>query len=219
MSQFCRLIDFVICGIQFAVSNVLHDCSGKQMCILEYNSQRMPQIRFLNLINVNTIIADLSILHVVETIDQVCDRRLTCTCRSHERQLLSRFRIQRQIMQHHVIRLISKAHVKETDITFQLCIGNRAVCLMGMFPCPHTGSLFYFFDRAIFSLARVDQCHITFIYFRLLVHHLEDTLRTCESHDNGVKLLRDLHEWLREALGKLQIRCHHSERDIADSGY
>ncbi len=46
---------------------------------------------------------------------------------------------------------------------------------------------------------------------------MEDTLRACKGHDDGVKLLGDLHERLGEASGKLQVGSHDTQGDAADS--
>ena len=53
----------------------------------------MSEIRFLNLVNVDSIITDLAVLDIIETVDQIGDRRLTCSGRSDECNLLSRFGI------------------------------------------------------------------------------------------------------------------------------
>ena len=39
-----------------------HDCSGKEMRILQYNTERPAQIRFADFVDIDTVIPDLSIL-------------------------------------------------------------------------------------------------------------------------------------------------------------
>ena len=72
-----------------------------------------------------------------------------------------------------------------------------------MFPCPHTSSFLALNKIAILIFTDVDKGNISLIYFWLFIHHGKDSLRTCKSHDDRVKLLRYLHERLGEALRKL----------------
>ena len=47
------------------------------MGILQYDTQRLPQIRFFDLVNIDAVVTDLTILNIIETVDQVRDRGLT----------------------------------------------------------------------------------------------------------------------------------------------
>lgn len=47
------------------------------MGILQYDTQRLPQIRFLDLVDIDAVITYLTILNIIETVDQVRDRGLT----------------------------------------------------------------------------------------------------------------------------------------------
>ena len=77
----------------------------------------MAQIIFFDLCNVDSIVADLTFLNIVETIDQVGDRCLSCTSRSDKRKLLSRFCIQADIMKDCLVLIISKGYVFKSYIT------------------------------------------------------------------------------------------------------
>ena len=48
------------------------------MRILKNDSKGMAKVRLLDLINVYSIITDLTVLNIIETIDQVSDRCLSC---------------------------------------------------------------------------------------------------------------------------------------------
>ena len=48
------------------------------MGILEYDSKGMTQVGFFDLININAVVPDLSILYIVKTVDQVSDRCFSC---------------------------------------------------------------------------------------------------------------------------------------------
>ena len=54
------------------------------MCILQYDSKRSSQIVLLDLININSVITDLTILNIIETVDQIGNRRLTGAGRTDE---------------------------------------------------------------------------------------------------------------------------------------
>ena len=122
-------------------------------------------------------------------------------------------------MKHHVIRCIAKGHIKESHITFQFCVSNRPICLMGMFPCPDAGTFGTFCQSSVRIPFCIDQCNVAIIRFRFLINHVEDTLRAGKGHDDGVELLRNLHKRLRETSGKLQIGGHDTQCNSADSCY
>ena len=52
------------------------------MRILQYNAKGMAQVSFFDLVDVDTIVTDFSVLNIVETIDQVCDGCFTGTGRT-----------------------------------------------------------------------------------------------------------------------------------------
>ena len=70
----------LICSIQFTVADVFFNSSCKQVSILKYDSQRTSQVILLNLGNVDSIVTDFTFLNIIETVDQICDRCLSCTC-------------------------------------------------------------------------------------------------------------------------------------------
>ena len=84
---------FLIRCIQFTVADIIRHRTGKEVGILQYDTKWMTQIIFFDLIDIDTIVADLAVCNIVETVDQIGDRRLTCSGRSDECNLLSRFGI------------------------------------------------------------------------------------------------------------------------------
>ena len=90
----------------------------------------MAQIIFFDLCNVDSIVADLTFLNIVETIDQVGDRCLSCTGRTYKCKFLSRFCIQTDVMENCLVLIVSESYIFETYITFQFCIGYGAICGM-----------------------------------------------------------------------------------------
>ena len=199
VGKFCRCNDFFIGGVKFSVTDVFHHGCGKQVCILQYDTERVAQVIFFDLVDVDAIVTDLTILDIVETVDQVCDRGLSGTGTSDKCDLLTRCCIEVYIVEHDLIRVITEIDIIKDYVTFQLDIIHTAVCLMGMFPCPHTGALFGFDDLPVF-FSGADECNITVIYFRLFVEQFKDSLRTGKRHDNIVELHTKLVDRLAEAL-------------------
>ena len=150
MCQFCCCIDFFIRCIQLAITDIITNRTGKQMCVLKNDSKRMSQIILFDLGNIDSIITDLAFLDIIKTIDQIGYGCLTGSGRADECQFLSGLRIQADIVKNCFVFIISKGYILKSYITFQLCIGYGAICRMRMFPCPHAGSLFAFYNVAIF---------------------------------------------------------------------
>ena len=88
------------------------------MCILQYDSKRMSKIFFLDLVNINSVIADLTILNIVETIDQICNCRLTGSCLTYESNLLPLFFIKLHIMKVDFVIIVSEIHSVKYNIPF-----------------------------------------------------------------------------------------------------
>src|SRR5699024_6421475 len=64
--KFCCCDTFLIRSIQAAVSDIIHDSSGKQIYILQDNAHRTAQICFSDFVDVDPVIADLSVCQIIE---------------------------------------------------------------------------------------------------------------------------------------------------------
>ena len=93
---------------------------------LQDHTERTAQICLFNLIDIDSIIADLSVCDVIETVDQICDCCLSGPGRTYKSNLLPRLRIQRNIMKHRLLRHISKVHIKHPDISGKFCVSHRS---------------------------------------------------------------------------------------------
>ena len=89
------------------------------MCVLQYDAQRTAQIRFADLVDVDAVIPDLAILDIIETVDQVGDRRLAGTGRTDQSDLLPWLRIHPDVMQDHLVFFIAKVYAIKHDAAFQ----------------------------------------------------------------------------------------------------
>ncbi len=86
------------------------------MSVLQHDSQRTAQIRFLNLIDVDSVIPYLTVLNVIEAVNQVRNRGLTRAGRTDEGNLLSRLCIQLHVMENHLIIIISEIYAVKYDV-------------------------------------------------------------------------------------------------------
>ena len=152
----------------------------------------MAQVSLFNLVNIDAVIADLSICDIVKTIQQIRNRGLSCSGRPHESYLLARLRVKRDIAEHRFIGHILKIHIKQAHISLQPCVGHSAVRFMGMLPGPDSGALCAFRQCSVVLLLYVHQCHITVVCLWLLIHQRKDSLCTCKSHNYGVNLVGHL---------------------------
>lgn len=64
-------VDLLIGCIKISVTDIVADGSGKQMGILQDNTEGAAQIIFFDLGDIDAVIADFSLLNIVETVDQV----------------------------------------------------------------------------------------------------------------------------------------------------
>ena len=79
-----------IVGGQAAVADVLHNGAGEQVGILQHDAKRGTQSVLFDGLDVVAVVEDLTLLDVVEAVDQVGDGGLTGAGGAHESQLLAR---------------------------------------------------------------------------------------------------------------------------------
>ena len=205
-----RSHDFLVGRIQTTVADIIADGAGKQVGILQNDTERAAEVRLFDLIDIDAVVADLAVREVVETVDQVGDGRLARARCADERDLLTGLSIQRDVVQNDLIRVITEIHIEEADIAADLRVGGGAV-LVRVLPRPDVGLFRGFSEFAVLIVLGVNESNVAVVYLRLLVHQLKDTLGTGKRHNDGVELLRDLRYRLGERLGQLQ-----EGRDNAD---
>ena len=125
----CRSDALFIGGIQSALADIVHDCAGKQVDILQNNAQRAPQVGLSNLVDVDAVIADLAVRQIIEPVNQVGDSSLSGAGRTDEGDLLAGLGVERDVMQDLFIRRITEVHVIEHDAPGKLRVCDRAVAV------------------------------------------------------------------------------------------
>ena len=106
------------------------------MSVLKYNTQGTTEVRFTDLVDVDAIVTDFTILNIVETIDQVGDCGLAGSGGTDKGDLLAGIGKKFYIVKHDLIRVVAEIHAVENNGAFQRNVVHAAVCLMSVFPCP-----------------------------------------------------------------------------------
>ena len=88
MGQLRRFVNLLVCRVQLAVADILHDRPCKQVGVLEHNTQRPAQIGPFDLIDVDTVIADFAVSNIIKSVNQIGNRCFSCACRTDKSNLL-----------------------------------------------------------------------------------------------------------------------------------
>ena len=160
-----RFDTFLVGSVQLAVADIIHNCSGKQMSVLENHSQRPPQIRFFDLVDIDSVVADLAVGDVVEAVDQVGDSGFARSGGSHESDLLAGFRIKADVVEHDLVFVIAEIHIVKYNAAFLSGIGDGSLSLMRMLPGPQIRSHRRFGEVSVLVLHCVDKFHIAVVRF------------------------------------------------------
>ena len=176
------------------------------MGILEHHAQGPSQIRLFDLVDVDPVVSDLAVRNVIETVDQIGDRRLACPGSADKSDLLARLCVEADIVQDDLVFIVSEIHIIQHDRAFLLYISNGALRLVGMLPCPQVGPYRRLCQIAVPVFFSIDQLHISIVSLRFLIHQIKDSLRACRRVHYEVDLLADL----RDGVGKALIQSHKS---------
>ena len=195
----------LIAGIQVAVTDILHNGAGKEVGVLQHDTQAAAKVRLLDLVDIDAVIADLAVVDIVEAVDQVGDGRLAGAGGADKGQLLARFRIQGDVVQDGLFRGVAEVDVIETHVALELGVGQGAV-VVRMFPGPDVGALLALGQGAVRIFLGVDQGDIAVVGLRLLVQQSKDAVRTGRTHDDHVDLVGHLADCTGKLTGHVQER-------------
>ena len=224
---------FFICSIQFSVPDILHYRPGKQVGILEHDSQGTAKVAFPDLIDIDPVIPDLTVGNIIKPVQQIGNSSLSCAGSPYKGHLLPRLGIKGNIMEYSFSRLVSKIYIMQPHIPFQSGIGYGSGFPVRMFPGPQPCPLLRFLKEH-FSLSRllivctclalggffpdIDQGHIPLILFRLLIHQPEDSFCTGDSHNHCVYLMGHLADIPCKLFRHIQ-EGHHNTDPNRNAGY
>ena len=214
--KLCCCNDFFVCCVQLSVADIFHNSSCEKVGILKNDSHRAAQIRFFNFIYIDAVIADFSVLNVVKTVQKICDRCFSCSCRADKGNFLSRCCVHFYIVENDFVRIIAKVNAVQYHIAFQFNVIGCIVCFMVMLPCPAACTFFRLFERSVFFFY-IYKCYVAFVHFRFFVEKVKDSFRACKCHDNAVKLLAYLVDRHIEAFVESEEACKSAKSKAAEA--
>ena len=97
--ELCRGDALFIRCAELAVADVVHHRAGEQVGVLQHDAQRAAQVGFFDLVDVDAVVADLALLNIVETVDQVGDGGLARAGGADEGDLLAGLGVKGNVMQ------------------------------------------------------------------------------------------------------------------------
>ena len=125
--------------------------------------------------------------------------------------VLARAAVQVDAVQDGLLGHIAEINIRKGDVTGQLVVGGGAV-VVGVLPGPDARPLLGLHEVVVPVVLGVDEGDITLISLAGLIHHLEDTLGTGQSHDDAVGLHGHLADGHIEALVQGQERHDSAQR-------
>lgn len=119
-------------------------------------------------------------------------------------------------MKNNLVGVITKIHILQNHVTFQLDIIRGTLSFMEMFPCPAAGTFLGFGENAVFLFC-VDKSNVAFVHFRFLIQKIKDTFGTCKGHNNTVELLADLVDGRVKTLVESQEAGKSAKSEVSDA--
>src|SRR5699024_8046660 len=116
--------------VKTAITDIIHNSACKKMCVLQYHSKRTAEVCLLDFVYIDAVVPDLAVLDIIETVNQICNCRLSCSGAPYKGNLLSGSGVQLDIVKNHLVIRIAEVHVIEGHIALQLCIRDSSVSLM-----------------------------------------------------------------------------------------
>ena len=187
----CRRAALLVRCVQTAVADVLHHRAGEEIRLLQNKAEGAAQIRLLDLVDVDAVVADLAVGNVVKAIDEVRDGRFARAGRADEGDLLARLGVNGYVVQHVLALGVGEVHIGEAHVAAQLGVGEGAVAVR-VLPRPMTGAAVGFGHGAVGRDRGVHKRHIAVVCLGLFVDEGEHALCARARHDDRVDLLGEL---------------------------
>ena len=129
-------------------------------------------------------------MDIVETVDQVGNGGLSCSCRADKGHLLSLVCVKIDIVEDLVLLIVREVYIGKDDISDQFDQFVVAI-FPRVFPSPKVGLLISD-DHTTIDLFIVDQGDFPFIHFDFFIQEIKDPISPSQSHEDKVQLLRYL---------------------------
>ena len=144
-------------------------------------------------------------MDIVETIDQVGNGGLPCSCRADKGHFLPLVCVEVDIVEDLVLIIVGEVYICKDDISDQFDQFVVAI-FPRVFPSPEVGLLISD-DHATIDLFIVDQGDSPFIHFDFFIQEIKDPISPSKCHKDKVQLLRYLGD--RPVKGTVELEEGH----------
>ena len=101
--------------LRAAERDVAGDVAAEEEDVLQHDADVAAQLPEVPLADVDTVDAHVAAAHVVETRQQLDERRLAGAGRADDRDLLAGIHLERDVAQHPLLAFVGEAHLVELD--------------------------------------------------------------------------------------------------------
>ena len=171
----------------------------------------------MDLVDVDAVVADLTVGDVVEAVDQVRDRRLAGARGAHEGDLLAGLCPQGDVVQDLLLSVVGEVDILHDQFATQARVGDGAVSLVRVAPGPDSRAFLGRLESAVGQLARTHEGHVALVLLGLLVDEGKHAARTRHTHGDHGDLHGHLADRLREVTDHAQEGHDHADRDDVDA--
>ena len=123
--QICGAFNLFICSILATIANVFTDGAIEQPGILQHHGKLAAQVSPGEVLDIDAIHQNLAAVDIVKAHQQFHQRGLACAGRSHNCHLLTRFHLDRKIVDHRVVGVVAEPNVLEFDSAFHVVQVDR----------------------------------------------------------------------------------------------
>ena len=128
MGSLCRCNDLFVCGVQSAVTDVLHNRPLKQPRVLKHHAKGFPQLTAVKVPDVVAVQQNCTAVHIVKPHEQFYHGSLAGTGWANNGDLLSRLYLCAEIVDDALLRLVAKGNVFEIHTASYLFQLHRMLC-------------------------------------------------------------------------------------------
>ena len=88
------------------------------MGVLQHDPKRVAQVIFFDLVDIDAVIADLAVLNIVETVDQVGNGRLSGTGAADKGNFLTRRSVEIYVVKNGLLRNLAEIDIIKYHVAF-----------------------------------------------------------------------------------------------------
>ncbi len=115
MGSFCSRNHFFIGSIQPSVTDILHNRSLKQPCVLKHHTKAFSKLASVKFPDIVPIHFDAPAVHIIKAHQKLYHRRFPCTGRPYNSYCLPGFYLAAEILDNDFLRLVTESYMVEMD--------------------------------------------------------------------------------------------------------